>query len=224
MILFLNSDQSLVARVGASPTSEVHWTAHFYDSGDAISEDSNGGELNGTTYVTLVAAPSTKRGVKEVTFHNPDTGQQTVELTIDDNGTKTVMFNVDIEAGESLLLSNYGTKGDTGDDSAVKVFYAAEITDTANLVRNDRVLKTSLFNNAADKNLTLLKADWEEGDWMVIRQFGDGQATIVPEDANVKLPDKDSTPGKGQDIFIECYDIDGDDKYFHITNGVINPE
>ncbi len=106
----------------------------------------------------------------------------------------------------------------------VPVQYGAKIEDTANLVRNDRVLKTSLFEHANDKDLTLLKADWEEGDWMVIRQFGDGQATIVPEDANVKLPDKDSTPGKGQDIFIECYDIDGDDKYFHITNGVEIPE
>ncbi len=108
-IIFLNSDQSIVARVAASPTSEVVWTAHYYDSGEEISEDSSNGELNGTTYVTLVASPTTKRGVKELSFYNPDSSSQTVEVSIDDDGTKRIIIKESVAAGKSLIFSKMQT-------------------------------------------------------------------------------------------------------------------
>jgi hypothetical protein len=100
------------------------------------------------------------------------------------------------------------------------VQFAADITDTANIVRNDRVFKVTLFDSATAKDLTILKADWQVGDYLVVLQFGDGQATILGEDADVKLPDYNKTAGKGLDMYLVVYKIDGTEVFFHIVGGV----
>ncbi len=97
--------------------------------------------------------------------------------------------------------------------------YGTELSGNSDLTRSDHCFKTTMFNDSEDRDLTLLKADWQEGDWLVIRQYGDGQATIVPEDEDVNLPDWDKTAGKGFVMYIECYNVDGDDKYFSIDGG-----
>ncbi len=108
-----------------------------------------------------------------------------------------------------------------GGGGSQQVQYGTELSGASiELTRTNHCFKTTLFNDSDDRNLALMKADWEEGDWMVITQFGDGQGTIVPEDANVKLPDWDKTAGKGFKMYIECYNVDGSDKYFSITGGV----
>ena len=105
-------------------------------------------------------------------------------------------------------------------EDMVIVNYGTEVTGASiELTRAAHNFKTTMFNDNIDRDLELKKANWELGDWFVIRQFGDGQATIVPEDANVKLPDEDTTRGIGEDLYIECYKIDGSDKYFHTING-----
>lgn len=94
--------------------------------------------------------------------------------------------------------------------------YGTELTGASiELTRAAHNFKTTFFNDSTDRDLELKKADWQEGDWFVIRQFGDGQATIVPEDANVKLPGT-ITGVQGEDIYIECYKIVSSDKYFHV--------
>ncbi len=103
--------------------------------------------------------------------------------------------------------------------------YGTELSGASiELTRTNHCFKTTLFNDATDRNLELQLADWEEGDWMVIVQFGDGQGTITPQNDNVKLPDEDTTAGKGQDMYIECYNVDGSDKYFRTINAVEIPE
>lgn len=98
--------------------------------------------------------------------------------------------------------------------------YGTELTGASiELTRAAHNFKTTFFNDSTDRDLELKKADWQEGDWFVIRQFGDGQATIVPEDGDVHLPDWDKTAGKGYAIYVECYKVDGSDKYFSIDGG-----
>ncbi len=104
-------------------------------------------------------------------------------------------------------------------DNLPGVQYGTELTTAADITRSAHVFKTTLWNKATDDDLTLKKADWVAGDWFIIRQVGDGQATIVAEDTNVKLPDWDKTAGEGFDMFVECYKIDGSDKYFNISGG-----
>ena len=99
------------------------------------------------------------------------------------------------------------------------IVYGTELTDAANLTAVAHKFKTTHFNSPSNKDLTLWEADWQPGDWLVIRQYGEGIATITPQNANVKLPDTTKTNGIGQDMYIECYKIDGSDKYFHIING-----
>lgn len=101
------------------------------------------------------------------------------------------------------------------------VIYGSVITGNTGLTRNQRCFMTSFFDDSENRDLTLNASDWQEGDWFVIRQFGDGQATIVPQNANVKLPDWDKTAGKGYDMYIECYSVSGSDKYFHIIGGAL---
>jgi hypothetical protein len=107
----------------------------------------------------------------------------------------------------------------TGGSKAV--VYGTTITAAANLSRANQNFKTTLFDNASATNLTLLLADWVVGDWFVIRQFGDGRATILAENSNVKLPAWNKTIAKGYDMYIECYSIVGSDKFFHITGGTL---
>lgn len=99
------------------------------------------------------------------------------------------------------------------------IVYGTELTNAANITVAAHRFKTTHFNSVSDKDLTIQAADWQAGDWFVIRQFGEGVATITPQNANVKLPDTTKTNGIGQDMYIECYKIDGSDKYFHIING-----
>ncbi len=100
-----------------------------------------------------------------------------------------------------------------------RIVYGTELTNAANITVANHRFKTTHFNSASDKDLTIQAADWVAGDWFVIRQFGEGVATIKGQNANVKLPDNVKTNGIGQDMYIECYKVAGSDKYFHIING-----
>jgi hypothetical protein len=99
-----------------------------------------------------------------------------------------------------------------------KVQFGTELTAAADLTRANHAFKTTFFNKSTDADLELQLADWTLGDWFVIVQFGDGKATIVAENTNVKLPDEVVTKDSGQTSYIECYKIDGSDKYFRTIN------
>ncbi len=106
-------------------------------------------------------------------------------------------------------------------DNLPGVQYGTELSGTSiTLTRANHCFKTTLFNDATDRNLELQLADWEKGDWLVIVAFGDGQGTITGSDSEIKLPDWDKTAGKGFKMYIECYNVDGSDKYFSIDGGV----
>jgi len=99
----------------------------------------------------------------------------------------------DITLGSDGKL--YSLPGGGGGGSQT-IEYGTTITAAANLSRANQNFKTTLFDNASTTNLTLLLADWELGDWFVIRQFGDGRATILAENSNVNLPAWNKTIAK----------------------------
>jgi hypothetical protein len=121
----------------------------------------------------------------------------------------------------TTTYEDYAKVSEVGGGGSQSIEYGTTITAAANLSRANQNFKTTLFDNASATTLTLLLADWEVGDWFVIRQFGDGRATIVAQNSNVKLPAWDKTIGKGYDMYIECYSISGSDKFFHITGGTL---
>jgi len=120
--------------------------------------------------------------------------------------------------GPQGIQGNTGPKGDTG--NPFHILYADEITAAANLTHAVRNGKVSLFNSATPANLTLMAADWEPGNAFEIWQFGDGQAKIVAENSNVKLPNYATTAAKGFGLYVECYKVDGADKFFRIYGGI----
>jgi hypothetical protein len=121
----------------------------------------------------------------------------------------------------TTTYEDYAKLSEVAGGGSQSIEYGTTITAAANLSRANQNFKTTLFDNSTATNLTLLLADWEEGDWYVIRQFGDGRATIVAENSNVKLPAWNKTIAKGYDMYIECYSIVGSDKFFHITGGTL---
>ena len=171
-------------------------------------------------YVTEDGIPSvpSKASAAEV-----DTGTDDVKY-VTSKGIKDAKNVPNVAPGTAgNVLTSDGTDwtsaAPTGGGASNSVEYGTELTGASNLTRANHNFKTTFFNDSTDRDLELKKADWQEGDWFVIRQFGDGQATIVPEDGNVHLPDTDTTRGKGLDTYLECYKVDGDDIYFHIVGG-----
>jgi len=152
----------------------------------------------------------------------------TNNLTIERNGQKIQGLEenlvVDMNNASFLLIYSGTTTGWKLDtylpNSSEGVVYGTEITAAANLTRSGHNFKTTMYNRATAADLTLQLADWQRGDWCVIRQIGAGQATIVAQNTNVKLPTWKKTAGVNFDMYIECYLVDGSDKYFHITGGI----
>jgi hypothetical protein len=116
-IIVLNPLKSLVAKVLETPTNQIAWSAHFYDSSTTVSESSNVGVLDDGNYISLVDAPAVDaRIVKEVTFFNPDDYNQTLIIALDVDGVKTVIWKGTLAPGSiavfSDLVSNIiGTNG-----------------------------------------------------------------------------------------------------------------
>jgi hypothetical protein len=99
-----------------------------------------------------------------------------------------------------------------------KISYGTEITDDANVTASGHKGKTTLVNKATAVELEVQLADWELGDWTVFVQFGDGAFDLTAQNANVKLPDETTSTGKGETMYVECYLINGSDKYFRTIN------
>ncbi len=132
-----------------------------------------------------------------------------------EHANKSTLDKITESSGEPLW------DGSAWPGAPQQVQYGTELSGASiTLTRANHCFKTTLFNDSDDRDLELQLADWEEGDWLVIVQFGDGQGTITPESGNVKLPDWDKTAGKGFKMYIECYNVDGGDVCFSITGGV----
>lgn len=88
------------------------------------------GTLNGTSEVTLVAAPaaSTNRLVKTITIQNADTVLQTITLRKVSAGGTRQIWKGDLDAGDTLIWNDVIGLDDTG--STIRAVMAAAATTT----------------------------------------------------------------------------------------------
>lgn len=94
---------------GAAATTNPDFSAHWIDhsTGNSITEGANDGALNGTTAVTLVAAPasSTQRVVGEITIQNRDTAAVTITLRYVDGASTRQLWSGTLQVGDTWTLA-----------------------------------------------------------------------------------------------------------------------
>ena len=96
---------------GAPATTNPSFvTAYSDDNGTTFVEGSSDGQLNGTSQVTMVAAPaaSTRRLIKSIFIENNDTAPVTIIVTLNNSGTLRNIQKVTLAVGD-----NWSTDGVT---------------------------------------------------------------------------------------------------------------
>jgi|GEM_PF-2329428 len=105
MIVLDSTLKSLTVAMSAAPatTNPDFVVAWSDDTGSAFTEGSTDGALNGTTQVTMVAAPaaSTRRLVKTIYIENKDTAPITIIVTLNNNGTLRTISRTTLAVGDS---------------------------------------------------------------------------------------------------------------------------
>jgi len=107
-----------VAMSGAAATTNPDFVVAWSDdTGSAFTEGSTDGALNGTSQVTLVAAPaaSTRRLVKTINIQNKDTAAVTLTITYNNNSTLRNIAKVTLQVGDT-----YTTDGTTDTNGNLK--------------------------------------------------------------------------------------------------------
>lgn len=104
LVLDATTKSIVVAMSGAAATTNPDFTAAWADdTGSAFTEGASDGALNGTSSVTLVAAPgaSTRRVIKNITIENRDTAAVTLTISYDNNGTLRTIAKVTLNVGDT---------------------------------------------------------------------------------------------------------------------------
>jgi len=104
LILDATTKSIEVAMSGAAATTNPDFTAAWADdTGSAFTEGATDGALNGTSAVTLVAAPasSTRRVIKTITIENKDTAAVTLTISYNNNSTLRTIAKVTLNVGDT---------------------------------------------------------------------------------------------------------------------------
>jgi len=188
MIILDNTNRSLEVKLsGSVSTNELPVVASFADitTSDIVPASSNT-QTNGTTAVTVVAAPgsSTQRQVKFISVRNADTTTATVILQYNDNSTIRTILKIALDVDDTLVyndgegfrvMDDSGSIKQTGGGGAVSnAFSSVEVsgqstivadtpTDTLTFVAGTGVTITT---NATTDSVTFASsvADGDKGD------------------------------------------------------------
>ena len=104
LVLDATTKSIVVAMSGAAATTNPDFTAAWADNnGTTFTEGATDGALNGTSSVTLVAAPasSTRRTVKSITIENKDTAAVTLTISYNNNSTLRTIAKVTLAVGDT---------------------------------------------------------------------------------------------------------------------------
>ena len=104
LVLDATTKSIVVVMSGAAATTNPDFTAAWADdTGSAFTEGASDGVLNGTSSVTLVAAPasSTRRVIKNITIENKDTAAVTLTISYNNNSTLRVIAKVTLNVGDT---------------------------------------------------------------------------------------------------------------------------
>lgn len=103
-IILDSTTKTLKAKLSGAPaTTNPDFVVSWADSSaSAFSEGSTDGALNGSTEVTIVAAPaaSTRRVIKDISIVNRDTAAVILSIIYNNNGTKRIIANVTLDSGD----------------------------------------------------------------------------------------------------------------------------
>jgi len=94
----------VVAMSGAAATTNPDFVAAYSDNnGSTFTEGANDGALNGTSSVTMVAAPAsaTRRLIKSLSIENKDTAAVTVTVSYNNNSTLRTLYKVTLAVGDT---------------------------------------------------------------------------------------------------------------------------
>lgn len=115
LILDATTKSIVVAMSGAAATTNPDFTAAWADNnGTTFTEGATDGALNGTSSVTLVAAPaaSTRRTIKCITIENKDTAAVTLTISYNNNSTLRTIAKVTLQVGDTWTTDGtYDTSG-----------------------------------------------------------------------------------------------------------------
>ena len=115
LVLDATTKSIQVAMSGAAATTNPDFTAAWADdTGAAFTEGASDGALNGTTAVTVVAAPasSTRRVIKSITIENKDTAAVTITVSYNNNGTLRTIAKVTLNVGDTWTTNGtFDTNG-----------------------------------------------------------------------------------------------------------------
>lgn len=104
LVLDSTSKTIKVVMSGAAATTNPDFVSTWAENnGTLFTEGSTDGALNGTTAVTLVAAPSSgyRRVIKDITIYNRDTAAVTITVSLDNGGTLRQFAKVTLQVGDS---------------------------------------------------------------------------------------------------------------------------
>lgn len=109
MIILDNINRSLQAVLsGVVATNEPMFVCSYADiTATTFLPGNNDGQLNGTTPVTIMAAPaaSTQRQLKYASVYNADTAPVTITLQYNDNSTLSTIFSITLAVGYRIEYS-----------------------------------------------------------------------------------------------------------------------
>jgi hypothetical protein len=115
LVLDTTSKTITVAMTGTPATTNPSFvTAYSDDNGTTFVEGSSDGQLNGTTQVTMVAAPaaSTRRLIKSIFIENNDTAPVTIIVTLNNSGTLRNIQKMTLAVGDNWSIDGvFDTNG-----------------------------------------------------------------------------------------------------------------
>ena len=180
MLVLDATTKSIVAVLsGAITTTNPDFTAAWADNtGSAFTEGASDGAFNGTSPVTIVAAPAsaTRRIIRSITIENRDTAAVTVTLSYDNNGTLRTIAKVTLQVGDTWTTNGtFDTNGNLKQTLGV-VNLATQVTGTLPIANGGTgTTSTTFVNLATNVTGTLPVANGGTG----ITSFGTGVATAL---------------------------------------------
>ncbi len=133
---------------GAPATTNPSVTAAWADdTGSAFTEGASDTALNGTTPVTLIAAPasSTRRVVKSITIANIDTAPVTITLSYNDNSTLRTVVKVTLAVNDTWTTD--GTYDSAGNLKTTNSTGTVTLTVGSSLISSGTTTRI-LYDNA----------------------------------------------------------------------------
>jgi hypothetical protein len=122
-----------VAMSTSAATTNPTFVATYADNaGSGITEGATDGQLNGSTDVTVVPAPtgSNRRVIKDITIYNGDTAAVTVFVKYDNNATQRTLAKVTLAVGDTWTTDGtFDTNGNLK-QSMGTVNLASQVTGT----------------------------------------------------------------------------------------------